>query len=271
MSRTTTCLIAAAALVAASLAVATTRRQTMIGDTSTSQARFFAAASPQRLAETERHLVETLLLLPVAALVICVAQNVVGLTSFGTFTPALLGLAFREPRSWPGALVFLGLVLAGWLLRRAVDRFYLLQAPRVSLMLTAVIAALVGLILIVDQLGGTATQSVSLFPLVILTGMIERFWTLDEEDGARAAFRRLAVTGAIAACVALIVGRAWLAEWLMAYPELLGIVAAGQMMLGRYTGFRLTELYRFREFLRDPAEDVEASWADVPIGTMKLR
>ena len=36
----------------------------------------------------ERHLVEFLLLLPVAALVICLFRNVIGLASFGTFAPA---------------------------------------------------------------------------------------------------------------------------------------------------------------------------------------
>ena len=34
------------------------------------------------------------------------------------------------------------------------------------------------------------------------------------------------------------------------YPEALGLVIAAQILIGRYTGYRLTELYRFREFLR---------------------
>jgi hypothetical protein len=31
------------------------------------------------------------------------------------------------------------------------------------------------------------------------------------------------------------------------HPEALGLVVAGQLLLGRYTGYRLTELARFRE------------------------
>ena len=32
------------------------------------------------------------------------------------------------------------------------------------------------------------------------------------------------------------------------YPETIGLIIATQLVLGRYTGYRLTELYRFRDF-----------------------
>ena len=54
---------------------------------------------PSDLPAAERQLVEFLLLLPVAALVCCVVRNVIGLHTYGTFAPALLGLAFREVES----------------------------------------------------------------------------------------------------------------------------------------------------------------------------
>jgi hypothetical protein len=37
---------------------------------------------------------------------------------------------------------------------------------------------------------------------------------------------------------------------LFRYPETLGLVMAAQLLLGRYTGYRLSELFRFRDFLR---------------------
>ena len=40
---------------------------------------------------------------------------------------------------------------------------------------------------------------------------------------------------------------------MLRYPELLGVVLAGQVVLGRYTGYRLSELYRFRDFTAAPA------------------
>src|SRR5262249_39110138 len=103
---------------------------------------FFRRASILALPPAEYRLVELLLLLPVAALIICVFRNVVGLTTFGTFAPALIGLAFREFESLPGILVFVSILLVGWCLRRALDRFHLLQVPRSAIMLSLVVGLL---------------------------------------------------------------------------------------------------------------------------------
>ncbi|HMC67431.1 MAG TPA: transglutaminase domain-containing protein, partial [Gemmataceae bacterium] len=66
----------------------------------------------------EQRLVEFLLLLPIAALIVCIFRNLIGIGSFGTFAPALLGLAFHELASLPGILVFVAILLIGWLMRR---------------------------------------------------------------------------------------------------------------------------------------------------------
>ena len=34
------------------------------------------------------------------------------------------------------------------------------------------------------------------------------------------------------------------------FPETLGIIMAVQLLIGRYTGYRLSELFRFREFIQ---------------------
>jgi hypothetical protein len=83
--------------------------------------------------------------------------------------------------------------------------------------------------------------------------MIERFWTLEEEDGTRASLQTLLSTLAIAICISLVISRPYLCRHLLQFPEMLGFVVAGQLLLGRYTGYRLTELYRFRDFLREPS------------------
>jgi hypothetical protein len=218
--------------------------------------RLFRAASLQQLPLSEQRLVEILLLLPVCALIICLFRNVIGLNSFGTFTPALIGLAFRDLRSWPGIIVFVAIVLAGWLLRRALSRFHLLQVPRISLMLSLVISMLVVFVVVSSRLHWPATEYIALFPLIILTSMIERFWTLEEEDGTRASFRTLLMTLAIAGCISLVISRAFVAEHLLRYPETVGRIMAALLLLGRYAGYRLTELYRFRDFaLRRPLHE----------------
>lgn len=214
--------------------------------------RAFAAVSLFLLPPAERRLVEVLLLLPVAALIICIFRNVVGLSSFGTFAPALIGLAFHELRSLPGILVFVAILLVGWLMRRVLDYYHLLQVPRIALMLTLIMLVLIGVILAANICGAALTTYISLFPLVILTGMVERFWTLETEDSAAASFRTLFHTMLISTAIALVLSLHALVQHLFRYPETLGLVMAGQLLIGRYTGYRLLELLRFRDFLALP-------------------
>src|SRR5262249_1674610 len=94
-----------------------------------------------------------------------------------------------------------------------------------------------------------ATKYVSIFPLVILTGMIERFWTLETEDGTASSFRTLLQTMAIAATIALVLSFHSLVNHLFSYPEAIGLTMARHLLLGRYTGYRLSELFRFRDFV----------------------
>ena len=202
--------------------------------------------APNLLPPAERKMVEFLLLLPTAALLVCLFRNVVGLNSFGTFAPALLGLAFREIQSVVGVAVVLSILLTGWMLRRGLNRFHLLQVPRTALLLSLVVLMLLLFIVAGSAQGWTGAKSITLFPLVILTGTIERFWSMEEEDGTAASFRTLLSTLFIAGCVWLMASIPTVSKGMMKYPETLGLVMAGQLLLGRYTGFRLLELYRFR-------------------------
>jgi hypothetical protein len=214
--------------------------------------RFFHQIALETIPPGQRHVVEFLLLLPVAALIICVFRNLIGIHSFGTFAPALVGLAFRELRSLPGILVFVSIVLIGWGMRRMLDRYHLLQVPRTAFLLTLVVIVLLLAIMAANFHELPLTQYISLFPMVILTGMIERFWTLETEDSTAASFRTLLGTMLMAATISLIVGLRALVKHLIGYPETLGLVMAAQLLIGRYTGYRLSELFRFRDFLKQP-------------------
>lgn len=202
------------------------------------------------LPPAERHLVEFLLLLPVAALVICVFRNVIGLPSFGTFAPALVGLVFREWSSLPGMALFLALLLAGWMIRRRLDKLHLLQAPRASIVLSLVVLMLVVFVAIASRWQLAVTKYVSLYPVIILTGMIERFWLLEADDGVTSSFKTLLGTLTIAITVALVTGLPWLSRTLLSCPETIGFAMAGQLLLGRYAGYRISELWRFRNLAR---------------------
>ena len=89
--------------------------------------------------------------------------------------------------------------------RRRLDRYHLLLAPRVAALLTVIVIFLVGGVMLAGPLGVVTGTYVALLPLIILTHMVERFWTVEAEDGAAASFKTLLGTVVVAVTVSLVV------------------------------------------------------------------
>jgi hypothetical protein len=201
--------------------------------------------SPASLSPGPRRVAEFLLLLPIATFIVCLARVFIGLSTFGTFAPALLGLAFRDTSPFLALFLLLTMILFGWWLRGALQPLGLLQAPRASIMLAAVSLFLLALLLLAEHFRIDTTRAVGLFPLVILTGVIERFWSLDEDEGGAASFSALTNSLLLAGVAALLCRWNSLVNWVLHHPEIIGLVIAVQLPLGRYMGYRLLELIRF--------------------------
>ena len=69
----------------------------------------------------------------------------------------------------------------------------------------------------------------------------------EEEDGARRAMVRMASTVAVACCCYLVLRWDEVGRLLLTYPEIHLVTLGLLVALGRYTGYRLTELWRFRD------------------------
>ncbi|MEW6532494.1 MAG: inactive transglutaminase family protein [Thermodesulfobacteriota bacterium] len=191
-----------------------------------------------------------LLLIPVGSLLLVFLRNIIGIRTFGTFMPVLIGLSFRETGLLWGALLFSVVVAMGLSVRFYLERLKLLVVPRLAAVLTVVILLMVGLSLITHLLGLHRGLSVALFPMVILTMTIERMSVVWEERGSTEALIS-GVGSLVTAALAFLVMNVKVVEHLVfVFPELLLVVLAITLLIGRYTGYRLADLYRFRALAR---------------------
>ena len=188
-----------------------------------------------------------LLLIPIGAFIMVLLRNVIGVKTIGTFMPVLVALAFRETRLLAGLVLFLLVVAVGVGLRFIMDRLLLLMVPRLAAVLVIVVLCLLAVSILSHRLGLEVGLSVALFPIVILTIAIERFSIVLEEVGAREAVHQGLGTLAVAALAYLVMGLDTVEYLVFVFPELLLVVLAGILIVGRYTGYRLFELLRFRE------------------------
>ena len=84
-----------------------------------------------------------ILLLPLGALVTAVVRTIIGLRTFGTFTPTLLALSFVYNDWRTGLLVFLAVMILGFSSRNLLDKLKLLLVPRLGIILTLVVLCIV--------------------------------------------------------------------------------------------------------------------------------
>lgn len=190
-----------------------------------------------------------LIMIPVGALVIMLLRNFIGVKTFGTFMPVLVALAFRETRLVWGIVLFAVIVSLGLLIRFYLEKLRLLLVPRLTCVLTVVVLLMAGISVFSQKLGLQPGLSIALFPMVILAMTIERMSIVWEERGASEALQEGLGSMVVAAIAYMVMGLAWLEHLMFVFPELLLLVIAATLLAGRYTGYRLLELRRFKALL----------------------
>jgi transglutaminase-like putative cysteine protease len=190
-----------------------------------------------------------LLLLPFAALITAVLRNVVGLQTFGTFSPALLAMSFIYANLTTGLAILVIVVGVGLIGRMFLERLRLLMVPRLSIILTTAILCVVFGISILYYMVEPVSAEVVLLPLVIMTMLIERFHVTAEEDGMVYTLQLAAGTLLVAILCYLVLVWERVGELVLTYPEIHFFTIAAFIYLGRYAGYRMTELWRFKDLV----------------------
>ncbi len=195
-----------------------------------------------------------LMLIPIGGLVIAFLRQVIGVKTFGTFMPVLIALSFRETGLTSGILLFTIIVALGLFIRSYFDRLQLLLVPRLAAVLTIVVILLGFMAVITNEMGYSIGLSIALFPIVILTMTIERMSLIWEEVGPKDAVI-IGIGSLVAAVIGYFAMNMELVNHLVfAFPELLLVVLALNLLLGRYTGYKLTEYMRFQALKRSAKE-----------------
>ncbi|MCX5893937.1 MAG: hypothetical protein NTW80_13410, partial [Deltaproteobacteria bacterium] len=185
--------------------------------------------------------------------VLVLLRNIVGLAMFGTFMPVLIALAFRETQLLWGIVLFSMLVGLGLAIRFYLEHLKLLLVPRLAVVLIAVIILMALMSIFAHQLGIERGLSVALFPMVIMTMTIERMSIVWEERGAAAALKQGMGSLAAAALAYVVMHDGYVKHLFFVFPELLLVLCAATLLLGRYAGFRLLELWRFQGMMKEAA------------------
>lgn len=208
-----------------------------------------------------------LLILPVIATVVAVMRQVVGMTTYGIYTPSIITLSFMIIGIYAGLLTLAAAIFIASLARILLKRVRMLFIPKMAIVITLVTLVLFILLIsgIYLNLFDAQFLSIAIFPMLILSTLVEKFVTTKSGKGlSSAGFIMLSTV--IVSIIAYITAGGEInlgfkilkfqaiENLMLNYPEIIFVIIVFNFMLGKWTGIRIMERIKFREILRHTEE-----------------
>lgn len=187
-----------------------------------------------------------ILLVPIGTLVVIILRVLIGVTTAGTFMPVLLAIAFIQTTLLTGVLIFLLILLVGLWVRTYLSRLDLLLVSRIAAVVVVVVSMMVAISIFSYKLGYEQALTVTFFPMIIIAWTIEHMSILWEDDGPLEVLKQTAGSLFAAVLCYLVMTNRFMGHWTFNFPEVLLITLGLIIILGHYTGYRLSELVRFK-------------------------
>lgn len=193
-----------------------------------------------------------ILLLPLVTTVISAIRQLIGLRGFGIYLPASLAVVFVATGPVIGIALFLIIVFVSTFTRMVLRRLKikLQYLPRMSLILWAVSLGVLGVLFLTPVIRSPGLTNVSIFAVLILALLTEDFIRIQLGKSVKTAIKLTSETIILSIISYLFLTFEFVQAFALLHPEIyLLIVFVADLLLGRYTGLRVMELWRFRKLL----------------------
>jgi len=216
------------------------------------------------VSQTSLDIIVLLLTLPVVATIIAFAKHVLGLRSLSVFIVLILTFVMFEFGSDPGLTTNdtvtgfrygLLILILTFILTTAsygtIKSWALHYYPKLALVLSAVAYGFAAVLILADGLGVLSLIKFNVFSLLLGALMAERIMNLlARKPFKTAVFITLESTVTASICY-LIIGNPSFDSFVLTYPWALLLLFPINYIIGRYSGLRIKEYYRFRDILND--------------------
>ena len=197
-----------------------------------------------RIAPAGREALALLILLPIGVLFTELLRQFVGIRTYGTFTPTLLAMAAVYV-DIATAIVIFSIVIIFGVAGRSLMPSQLSRVARLSIIFTMVATIMVFAVSTLIFFNPAIDTAIVLLPIVILTTLVDSFYSTADEKGLVIAMQRLAWTVCAAAVSLLVLIQSPWGHWLLNYPEFHLFTIAVIILLGTYHKKRLSDFKAF--------------------------
>lgn len=191
------------------------------------------------------------LLFPLCALVIAFLRNIVGIHTLGVFVPMLIAAACVFTGLVLGLAFYIGIMAVAVLAHWYLERYKMLKVPRLATIITFCTLVIIGFNLMISDQGGIQFGMLSLFPIVIVSFLAERIHEMTSERDWMQMIQATVGTILSTSLCYIIFQSLALQSLFALLPQLLFLVIAAQIFVGRWPGLRLSEYFRFRNIVSE--------------------
>mgnify|MGYP000678154819 CR=1 FL=1 len=192
-----------------------------------------------RLSPVNRENLGILLLLPLGILATEIMRQLMGVRTYGTFTPSLMALAVVHVDKITAIIVFVLVTVIGVIIRATMPNLNLQRTARLAMVFTLVSVSMAIVMSALIYFNPSVDSVVVLLPVVVLTMLVDSIYRVADQRGMRTAMIRLFWT-VVAAIVSLFVLlQANWSIWLVSYPEIHAVTLALIIIIGLYQGPKL--------------------------------
>jgi hypothetical protein len=194
--------------------------------------------------------VTLLLMFPIVATLIAFLRQVVGIKAFGIYTPSIIIFAFLATGLKYGFALYVSVILTGMLVRLLMKKFRILYLPRVAITLSIISLIILLFLVFGGSLQRTGLAAVSIFPLLIMITLVEKFISTQIEKGTKTAYLLALETLLISIAGYFLLKWNFLINLVIAYPFVILLTIPINIILGKWTGLRISEYLRFKEIFK---------------------
>jgi len=197
-----------------------------------------------------------ILIIPFLAFVMIFFRNIVGINTFGVFTPIIVTIAFYLLGLYLGLLTFFFAVIVSQIMKYVFDKVELLYLSKVALNLSFISISFLFLLAIILKFNLAFSLTGAIFPMLVMTTLSEKFMDAKSETGLKSALFGIFETLLVVMLSYYLMIWSGFNNLLISWPELVIIPLLLLLLLGKFTGLRISEYIRFRSlFLNHSGEE----------------
>lgn len=201
------------------------------------------------------NIIYIILIVPFLACIASLGKQIIGISTFGIYTPVIITISFFILGLRLGITTFIFAVTVGYIVKYILNKFELLYLPKIALNLAIISLSFLFVIWLVLQYGTSVPLSMAIFPMLVMSTVSEKFMAAQNEEGVRSAIFAIIGTLLIVIVSYYFITWSYFNNLLLSWPELVLTPVLITIILGKFTGLRLAELVRFRSLLTEHQEE----------------